>query len=577
MKSPPLMLLPFCLVAVACTGEGTEPSPARADLVLTNGRIVTLNPAKPEASALAARGGRIIAIGTDAEILALAGPTSRKIDLLGQLAIPGFIEGHAHFSSIGQAAMNLRLAGAPTWDAVIEQVRQAVSKARPGEWIFGRGWHQEKWRSTPELAVEGFPLHDSLSAISPDNPVALGHASGHALFVNAAAMRAAGIDASTPDPPGGEILRDASGRPTGLLREEAENLIYGAHANDMTLRPPEQTEERERKALRLADREVLAKGITTLHDAGSPYAEVERIAAMAEAGELGVRLNVMIRDSVEQHRERLAAARRIGAARGKLTVRGIKVSLDGALGSRGAWLLAPYSDSPASTGLATTPPETVRELAQLALAHDYQLCVHAIGDRANRETLDIFEQAFATAPEKKDLRWRIEHAQHLDPADIPRFAELGVIAAMQGIHCTSDAPFVVARLGEERARRGAYVWRQLADSGATIVNGTDAPVEDVDPIASYYATVTRRGKDGSTFYPGESLSRMAALATYTKNGAFAAFEENEKGTLAVGKLADVTVLTRDILTVPEPEILDARVAYTIVGGRVLWDINEATP
>jgi predicted amidohydrolase YtcJ len=561
--------LVLALLASACSPPG--PSTATADLILTNGRIVTLDPLKPTATALAARDGRIVAIGSDADVAAFAGPQSRRIDLGGKLAIPGLIEGHGHFAAIGQAATRLDLAGARSWDEIVTKVGEAVAKSSPGDWILGHGWHQEKWETMPSPAIEGFPVHDALSAASPANPVALSHASGHALFVNGAALAAAGIDDATPNPAGGEILRDGAGRATGLLREEAEGLIFAAYGRAQATRPPDELEKSAREALRLADAEVLAKGITTFHDAGVPYAELGRMEAMANAGELGVRLNVMIRDSVANHREHLAAARRIGAANGRFTVRGIKVSIDGALGSRGAWLLAPYSDSPGSTGLATTPPEAVRELAQLALANDYQLCVHAIGDRANRETLDIFEQAFATAPEKKDPRWRIEHAQHLDPAEIPRFGRLGVIAAMQGIHCTSDAPFVIARLGEERARDGAYVWRKLIEAGATIVNGTDAPVEDVDPIASFHATVTRRLNDGSTFYPDQALTRLEALATYTKNAAYAAFEEKDKGTLEVGKLADVTVLSKDILTVPESEILDARALFTIVGGRTLYE------
>ncbi|MGE0641704.1 MAG: amidohydrolase [Thermoanaerobaculia bacterium] len=574
MRTPssiPVLLLALAPLALACAGKAPAPPPA--DLVLTNGRIVTLSPDRPEASALAARQGRIVAVGTDDEILRHVGHGTRRIDLQGRLAVPGLIDGHAHFSSIGEAAMTLRLAGEPTWEAIVERVGRAVAESQPGEWIIGRGWHQEKWQHPPAASIEGFPVHATLSAISPDNPVVLQHASGHALFVNAAAMKAAGIDRTTPDPAGGEILHDAAGEPTGLLRETAEELIDGARTNDLTLGPPERRQERARKSLRLANREVLSKGITTLHDAGSTYEDLDLLATMAESGEIGVRLNVMVRDEIARHRERLATARRVGAAGGKLTVRSIKTYMDGALGSRGAWLLEPYSDSPGSTGLATTPLETIRELAQLALANDYQLCVHAIGDRANRETLDIFEQAFATAPSKHDLRWRIEHAQHLDPADIPRFSKLGVIASMQAIHCTSDAPFVIARLGERRAREGAYVWRSLVDSGATVVNGTDAPVEDVDPIPNFHAAVTRRLADGGRFFPEQSLTRMEALETLTRNGAWAAFEENEKGTLEPGKLADVTVLTKNILDIPEEEILDARVAYTIVGGEVLYDAD----
>ncbi len=543
---------------------------ATADLVLSGGKIVTLDAGRPEVTALAARGGRIAALGSDAEIARWIGPSTRVVELEGRLATPGLIEGHGHFSGIGQAAMVLSLGPLPDWEAIVAAVAAAARQTPAGEWIVGRGWHQEKWTSPPSPAIEGFPVHDALSAAVPDHPVMLIHASGHAAFANARALEAAGIDAATPDPPGGEILRDASGRATGLLRESAEDLVAAALDRALVERPAERREADARHALELADREVLAKGITTFHDAGSSYETVDRLAAMVDEGKLGVRLWVMVRDSVANHAANLARYRR-SADGGRLAVRAIKVSLDGALGSRGAWLLEPYSDLPGSTGLATTDPAEVRELARLALEHDYQLCVHAIGDRANRVTLDIFEETLGALPDGKAKRWRVEHAQHLHADEIPRFAALGAVASMQGIHCTSDAPFVVPRLGARRAEEGAYVWRKLADAGAVIVNGTDAPVEDVDPIASFHATVTRQLPDGTRFYPDQVLSRLEALATYTRNAAWAAFEEADKGTLEVGKLADLTVFDRDLLTIPEEEILATRVAYTIVGGEVRYE------
>lgn len=573
--APSVLALGVATLAVA----GCAKPPARstsseaADLVIRGGRIVTLDPARPEASALAARGGRIVAVGSEAEVAALVGPSTRVIELGGDVAYPGFIEGHGHFAGIGQAAMILKLAPHRTWDAIVDAVAEAAKTTPAGEWIVGRGWHQEKWDATPAGAVEGFPVHASLSAATPDHPVVLFHASGHAAFVNARAMELAGIDDATPDPPGGEILRDTAGHATGLLREDAEALVMAAFQRAQASRPAERIAADARRALELADREVLSKGITSFQDAGVPYEELDLVAAMADEGALGVRLWVMVRDSVENHRARMAEARRIGAFDGRLTVAAIKVSLDGALGSRGAWLLEPYSDLPTSTGLATTEPAVLEEISRLALEHHYQMCVHAIGDRANRETLDVFERVLGAAPDGKERRWRVEHAQHLNPAEIPRFAALGVVPSMQGIHCTSDAPFVVARLGEQRAEEGAYVWRSLTDAGSRIVNGTDAPVEDVDPIASYHATVTRRLADGTRFYPDQVLSRREALESYTKNAAWAAFEEKEKGTLEVGKYADVTILDRDLLTVPEEEIPRARVVYTVVGGIVRYDLS----
>ncbi|MGE5198784.1 MAG: amidohydrolase, partial [Rhodospirillaceae bacterium] len=319
------------------------------------------------------------------------------------------------------------------------------------------------------------------------------------------------------------------------------------------------------------DRECLSKGITSFHTAGESFSMVDRFKRVIANGRLGVRLYVMLGESNARLKEGLAKYRTIGFGDQHLTVRAIKAYMDGALGSRGAWLLEPYADLPGHTGLNTTPLADLRETAELAIANDFQLCIHAIGDRANREVLNLYEATFKAHPGATGLRWRDEHAQHLSPADIPRFGQLGVIAAMQGIHCTSDAPYVLARLGAKRAEEGAYVWQKLMKTGAVVANGTDAPVEDVDPIPNFYATATRKLKDGTVFYGDQKMSRMEALKSYTINGAYAAFEEQVKGSLTPGKLADVTVLSKDILTVPDDEIRSARVLYTIVGGRVLYE------
>ena len=541
----------------------STPLPA-ADLVLINGRIVTLESSQPEAQAIAIRDDRIYFIGTTAAVKERVGRSTEVIDLHGQLAIPGFIESHGHFTGVGEMKLQLDLTQARSWDDIVSMVGTAAKTAKPGEWIHGRGWHQEKWTSRPEPNVEGFPTHASLDRVSPDNPVVLTHASGHATFVNAKALQASGIDRTTKNPAGGEILRDATGDATGLLRETASGLV-----REPRLSGPE-ADARARKVLELADQEVLSKGITTFEDAGSPLATIDRMKKMVDEGKMGVRLWVMVREPNETIAAKLAQYRMIDYGNGHLTVRAIKKQIDGALGSRGAWLLEPYSDKPDSTGLNTTSVADIEETARLAIKNNYQLCVHAIGDRANRETLDIFERTFKANPTKKNLRWRVEHAQHLSLQDIPRFHALGVIASMQGIHCTSDAPYVLARLGPKRAEEGAYVWQKLIKSGATIANGTDAPVEDVDPIANYYATVTRRLKDGSSFYPDQRMDRREALRSYTINGAYAAFEETNRGTLKVGKYADITVLSKDILKVPDSEIPTAKVVYTIVGGKVLF-------
>jgi predicted amidohydrolase YtcJ len=546
-----------------------------ADLVLRGGKIVTQEQSEPQAQALAARGGRIVAVGSNRAIDALRGPSTRVIDLDGRLAIPGFIEGHGHLTALGESKMELDLRGAKNWHEIVAMVAAAAQKAKPGVWILGSGFHQAKWDHAPEPNVRGFPVHQSLSAVSRRNPVWLTHASGHAGFANAEALRQAGIDSSTKDPPGGEILRDQRGEPTGLLNEGARGLVDRVLESYRAHRPAAEAEAELREQIKLAEQEALSKGVTTFEDAGSPFATVDLFRKMAESGELRLRLWVMLRAPQD---ELFAKARRyyvVGMGGDHLTVRAIKEYMDGALGSRGAWLLAPYTDlpeqAPNRNGINVETVPYIRKTAELAIDNGFQLCTHAIGDQANREVLDLYEAVFREHPQKKDLRWRIEHAQHLDPADIPRFGSLGVIAAMQGIHCTSDGPFVIARLGRERAEAGAYVWQKLMKSGAVVGNGTDTPVEDVDPIECYYASVSRRLKDGTLFFPDQRMSRMEALRSYTINNAYAAFEEGSKGSLKVGKLADVTVLSRDILTISESEIRSAKVDYTIVGGKVMYE------
>jgi predicted amidohydrolase YtcJ len=538
-----------------------------ADLVLRNGKIVTMNAAAPTVQAIAVRGDKITALGPDSAAARWIGPNTKVIDLHGQLAIPGFIEGHGHFTGVGEFRMGLDLREARTWDDIVAQVARAVKQAKPGEWIVGRGWHQSKWTAAPNPNVEGFPLHASLDKVSPNNPVVLTHASGHASFVNGKALELAGVTAQTPNPSGGEILKDAKGNPTGLLRERASGVISRARTDYEAKRSAADRRAELHKAIKLAIDESLAKGITSFQDAGSPFSTIDVLKKMADDHQLRMRIWMMARVSNDQLAANMDRYRTIGDY---FTVRGVKRAIDGALGSRGAWLLEPYTDKPESSGLNTDDPADIRKTAELAIQHNYQLCVHAIGDRANRETLNIFEETFKAHPEKKDLRWRVEHAQHISAQDIPRFGQLGVIPMMQGVHCTSDAPYVLLRLGPKRAEEGAYVWQKLMKTGAIVGNGTDAPVEDVSPLASYYASVSRKLKDGTVFYPDQRMSRMEALKSYTLNNAFAAFEEKTKGSLEAGKLADITVLSKDILTIPEDEILATDIVYTIVGGKIAF-------
>jgi len=555
----------FAFAALAARAN-QQPSVQPATLVLTYGKIVTVEASPTEAQAIAMQGDRIVALGTNADIKRYIGQGTEVIDLKGQLVIPGFVESHGHFTGVGTAQLNLNLMKTNSWQEIVAMVEEAAKKAKPGQWIYGRGWHQEKWTTKPQPNVEGFPTHESLSRVSPNNPVLLTHASGHASFANAKAMELSGVTKDTPNPPGGDLLKDSQGNPTGLFRETASRLIRGGTGEPK--RTAEEEAARARKILELASQEVVSKGVTSFQDAGSSFADVDVMKTMVDEGKINVRLWVMLRTGNQALAANLAKYKTIDYGRGFLTVRGIKKSIDGALGSRGAWLLEPYADKPGDTGHNTTPVDEIREAATLAMQHGYQFCVHAIGDRANRETLNIFEEAFKANPDKKEVRWRVEHSQHLHSSDIPRFGKLGVIASMEGVHCTSDAPYVLARLGPTRAEEGAYVWQKLMKSGAVVTNGTDAPVEDVDPIASYYATVSRKLKDGSVFYPDQRMSRMEALKSYTINGAYAAFEENSKGSLKPGKYADMVVLSKDIMTIPEDQIPTAQVMYTIVGGKV---------
>ena len=573
MHSPTKPSLLLILTLFACADATSGPS---ADLVLVNGKVVVTVEDDPTAEALAVTDGLITEVGSTREIERLIGDDTEVIDLQGRLAIPGFIEGHGHFLSLGRSKMILDLTQVTSWEEFVEMVADAARSAPEGQWITGRGWHQEKWASVPTPNVDGVPLHTSLSAVSPNNPVNLTHASGHASFANAQALEISGITSSTADPPGGTIVRDPSGRATGLLRETAQRIVGAAITEAESGRSDEERSTEFRRMVELAGQEALENGVTSFHDAGSNFATIDDLRAMADEGSLPIRLYVMVRrESNEVMAERLKDYLLIGYADHFLTVRSIKRQIDGALGSHGAWLLEPYEDLSSSVGLNLETPEDIRRTADLALEYGFQVNTHAIGDRANREVLDIYEAAFeAAGVDGPGHRWRIEHAQHVHPDDIDRFVELGVIAAMQGIHASSDGPWVLKRLGEERAESGAYLWRTFANNGIVIGNGTDVPVENIDPIASYYASVARITNDGTRFYPEESMTRLQALQSYTINNAWAAFQEDVLGSLEPGKLADIAVLSQDLLTIPEDQIPETRVDLTIIGGEVRFRRNR---
>ncbi|HWG35644.1 MAG TPA: amidohydrolase, partial [Gemmatimonadaceae bacterium] len=437
------------------------------------------------------------------------------------------------------------------------------------------GWHQEKWNVSPGRVVEGFQTNDLINQAAPNNPVVLTHASGHALIANAAALRLAGISSSTPNPPGGRIIKDASGQPTGVLVDGAQSLLRAALAKSLASRSPEEARANFTNEIHLATQNALANGVTTFQDMGESFATIDAIKKMVDAGDMPLRLYILVSgnevrpDDVDS----LTAHRIIDDGNGHLTVRAIgEVTADGALGSRSAWMLQPYDDDPKNTGLNVTSMPRIKEIAEIGIAHGFQISVHAIGDRANKETLDMYQSVFNEHHVKSDtLRWRIEHAQHLNPADIPRFAQMGVVASMQGIHACSDAPYVLPRLGMQRAQEGAYVWQSLWKTGAVVTNGTDVPVEDISPIASFHCSVTRDmvGTD-SAFFPAQKLSREQALQTYTTNGAYVEFHDRQTGSLKPGKWADIAVLSRNIMTVPDDSILGTKVLYTIVGGKLVY-------
>ncbi|HET9835940.1 MAG TPA: amidohydrolase [Rhodanobacteraceae bacterium] len=575
----PCVAVAFAAAAFASSAPiaGFPPALQPADLVLRDATIATLDPLQPRAQAVAIRDGKIEALGSNEEIARYIGKHTKVLDLHGAFVTPGFIEGHGHLMDTGRALMQLDVGKAPNWDAVVALVKAAVAKARPGQWIVGQGWQQAKWNKVPQPNIDGLPLPASLDAVSPDNPVLLSHASGHGIYVNAMALKLAGITDKTPDPAGGTIVRDAQGRAIGMLRDTASNPVFAAYDHHLKSLPPAALEARRVKALQLAVQNEISKGITTFVDQGEDFQTIDWVKQQAEKG-LPLRLYVYVDgESVASLDKHLSEYRIIGDADNHFTVRGVGETVsDGALGTRSAWFLKPYSDAPTITGKNVTPMSELAQIARIAARDDFQVAIHAIGDRANRELLDMYQKIFSEDPAAHASRWRIEHAQHLNPADIPRFAGLGVIASMQSIHACSDAPMVVPRLGEKRAEEGAYVWQKLIKSGAIVLDGTDTPVEDTNPIPNFYCGVTRAYDHGTkTFFPAQAKTPMQELRSYTWKNAYAIFEEHELGSLTPGKLADMDVFSGDLLTLPAKDILRTRVLYTIIGGKVVYQRPDA--
>lgn len=559
-------LLLLLVIVTSCSRQ--EP----ADIIFKNGTIYTVNEKQPTVEAVAVKGNKILALGSVEEVEKFKGEKTQIIDLQGKTMTPGFIEGHAHIMGVGYNELNLDLMNVKSYEEMVEKVREAAAKAQPGQWILGRGWHQEKWDVKPDKMVKGFQTHQLLSAASPNNPVFLRHASGHAAIANAKAMEIAGVNQLSIESlkqnsqEGGEILRDELGNPTGIFSERSMSLIAS--------KIPENTAETDAQALELAIKACWRNGITSFHDAGAGRENIELFKQFQREGKLGIRLYPMLTGfDLDLVYEYFKNGPIIDSTH-FLSIRSVKLNCDGALGSRGAWLLEPYTDRPDFSGLATYSMDTVLKVSREGLKAGFQICAHAIGDRANQEILNRYEQAINENPDKaKDHRFRIEHAQHLHPNDIARFGKLGVIPAMQAIHMSSDRPWAIDRLGEKRIVEGAYMWQSLLMSGAKIVNGTDAPVEPLAPLPSFYASVSRmtlKGEPAGGYEPAEKMTRDQALRSYTLDAAFGEFEEKYKGSIEVGKLADFTIFSKDIMTVSEKEILETEVVMTVVNGKVVY-------
>ena len=559
----------FLLFTLLSACQTTAPQP-KAEMLIINGNVMTMDTAYRSVDAIAIRAGKILALGTSKALMEYYRVDSTQIlDVKGAFVMPGLIEGHGHFLSMGKSLTNLNLLHTRSWEEIVDSVKVRVARAKPGEWIYGRGWHQEKWDKRPIRNYFGYPDHRDLSAVSPDNPVLLSHASGHALFANKKAMELAGINSESPDPVGGAILRFSDGAPIGVFEENAMYPVQKAYQKYLNSKTPAEREQTFRDAVLRASKHCWRWGVTSFQDAGTTPEEYRMYQKWK--GEVGVRLNVMLLGEPKRLKQALDAGI-LNAQSNAVSCHAIKAYFDGALGSYGAWMLESYADKHRYFGQNTTPLDTLQALSDLAAQHRLQFCVHAIGDRANRAVLDLVEEKIKAGVLSKDHRWRIEHAQHIDPSDIPRFHTLGVIASMQPVHCTSDAPFVVKRLGHSRAKHGAYPWRSLLDAGAKMAIGTDVPVEEINPFVNIYAAVTRRRLDnGMTLFPEQRMTREEILQGYTIWNAYAAREEKEKGSLTPGKWADIVVFSKDLSKCKENDIPHNKVIYTILGGNIVYE------
>ncbi len=533
-----------------------------AEALLISGTIYTADDANTVVEAVVIEEGRFTFVGDLATAHKRVGGDHRHITLGDATAYPGFIESHGHLSSLGEAITNLDLNGVDSYQTIVGMVADAAAKASPGQVIKGRGWHQSKWSKQPNVTINGFPTHRSLSEVSPTNPVFLGHANGHTALVNQAAMEALNLNYNTPTPDGGAIVKNENGDPTGILHENAVDLAYPLIAL---------SKESSMAAILTAQAHAFRWGITNFHDAGAGSADIEAQQALDESKQLKLRVYTMVNAQDEILTDHwLARPPVIADDNSRLTIRSFKAVMDGALGSRTAWLHKPYTDDLSTSGIQTFDEDRLVDIMNRSSKHGWQINTHAIGDKANTLVLDTIAAANL---DKRDHRSRIEHAQHLEPSDVQRFADLGVIASIQTIHLSSDRHWAIDRLGKARIDAGAYIWRDLLSAGVHIANGTDVPVEPINPLANFYAAITRKTLKGTPddgFEAHQKMTREEALKSMTVWNAFAAFEENDVGSIKVGKRADLTILDSDIMTINESDILSINVAMTIVAGEVVY-------
>jgi predicted amidohydrolase YtcJ len=538
--------------------------PESADVVFKNGNVYTVNERQPRAEAIAVKGGKIIFVGSNKDVKNYEGKGTRVIDLNGNTVVPGLTDSHYHLSGVGAREMNLNLEGTTSLEAFLAKVKERVDRAKPGEWVTGRGWIETFWKP------QTFPTRWDLDKISPDNPVYLTRADGHASIANSAALKLAGIDKSTPNPFGGEFLKDPkTGEPTGMLIDSAQGRV--------SARVPRGDKDEAEQALLIGVKRSIELGWCEVQIPGNSFAEIELIKKLFGEGKIKLRIYDAVSGPGSNAERLLREGPAIGAFDNHFTVRAIKAYMDGALGSRGAALLEPYSDAPATSGFFTTKEEALLPLFIEALRQGIQVETHAIGDRGNRTILDLYEKAFKAVPPElrkvREPRWRVEHSQIVSPIDIPRFSKLGVIPSMQPSHAIGDLHFAPARLGMKRLE-GAYAWQSFIKSGSIIPGGSDAPVERGEPMIEFYAAVSRKdqkGFSGEGWHPEQAVSREQALKMFTIWAAYAAFEEKLKGSLEVGKLADMTVLSADIMKIAEPDILRTRCLMTVIGGEVVYE------